>query len=56
MDKNNDKKVSVDELKAFLDSAKCTLDKKKIQTFINANDTDGDGMLNLEELITILSS
>ncbi|TPP56850.1 putative calcium-binding protein [Fasciola gigantica] len=55
LDKNKDKKISVDELKTFLDSSNCKLDRNKIQTFINVHDKDKDGMLNLDELIDVLS-
>ena len=55
LDKNGDNKVSVDELKAFLDSVDCKLDKQKVQDFIKVNDADKDGKLNLNELIKILS-
>lgn len=55
LDKNNDSKVSADELHAFLSSPKCTLDKAKVQAFIDHHDKDKDGKLDLNELAAILS-
>ncbi|KAF5398564.1 EF hand [Paragonimus heterotremus] len=55
LDTNKDGKVSVDELKAFLDSADCKLDKKLVQQFIDTHDKDKDGKLDLNELAVCLS-
>ncbi|KAF8572415.1 hypothetical protein P879_01365 [Paragonimus westermani] len=40
LDTNKDGKVSVDELKAFLDTADCKLDKKQVQQIIDTHDQD----------------
>ncbi|KAF6774342.1 hypothetical protein AHF37_06889 [Paragonimus kellicotti] len=55
LDTNKDGKVSVDELKAFLDSADCKLDKTVVQQFIGTHDRDKDGKLDLNELAICLS-
>ncbi|KAF7261304.1 hypothetical protein EG68_01475 [Paragonimus skrjabini miyazakii] len=55
LDTNKDGKASVDELKTFLDSADCKLDKKLVQQFIDTHDQDKDGKLDLNELAACLS-
>ncbi|TGZ56131.1 hypothetical protein CRM22_010200 [Opisthorchis felineus] len=56
LDKNNDKKVSVDELKEFLEQGRgTTLDKSIVQKFIDKHDKDKDGKLDLEELAECLA-
>ncbi|THD28603.1 putative calcium-binding protein [Fasciola hepatica] len=55
LDKNNDQKVSVEELQEFLNSSKCTVDKAKVEAFIKHHDKDKDGKLNLNELAALLS-
>ncbi|CAH8461015.1 unnamed protein product [Dicrocoelium dendriticum] len=55
LDTNKNGKVSADELKAFLDSSKCTLDKALVKKFLDSHDKNKDGELDLDELACCLS-
>ncbi|KER25708.1 hypothetical protein T265_06881 [Opisthorchis viverrini] len=55
LDSNKDGKISVEELKTFLDSANCILKREDVEAFIKTHDADKDGKLDLDELVACLS-
>ncbi|KAF8572414.1 hypothetical protein P879_01364 [Paragonimus westermani] len=55
LDTNKDNKVSVDELKAFLERNQGRLDRKRVEQFIAVHDKDKDGKLDLNELASCLA-
>ncbi|GAA54657.1 hypothetical protein CSKR_107176 [Clonorchis sinensis] len=55
LDSNKDGKISVEELKSFLDSANCNLKREDVEAFIKTHDADKDGKLDLDELVACLS-
>ncbi|CAH8651611.1 unnamed protein product [Heterobilharzia americana] len=55
LDKDKSGKISTQELLDFLKTANCPLNKNQVQKFISEHDKDGDGQLNLDELLKILS-
>ncbi|KAF7261303.1 hypothetical protein EG68_01474, partial [Paragonimus skrjabini miyazakii] len=55
LDTNKDNKVSVDELKAFLERNQGRLDRKRVEQFIAVHDKDKDGKLDLNEPASCLA-
>ncbi|CAH8460948.1 unnamed protein product [Dicrocoelium dendriticum] len=55
LDKNDDGKVSADELQHFLSTPNCKIDKEKLEMVIARHDKDKDGKLDLNELADLLA-